>query len=83
MINTPVGDEPLDIPSYRERIRKMSDEELLRCGQAAAYMASPAAAYGPAEDFGVRNLRNCGRSGGDGTRRQAEDNVRHRGPVKV
>ena len=30
MIQTPVGDEPLDIPRFRERIRKMSDEQLSR-----------------------------------------------------
>jgi hypothetical protein len=47
MINAPVGDEPLDIPRFRERIRKLSDEHLERCGRAAAYMASTAAAYGP------------------------------------
>jgi hypothetical protein len=36
MIQTPVGDEPLDIPRFRERIRKMSDEHLEWCGHAAA-----------------------------------------------
>ena len=29
------------------RIRNMSDANLLRCGRSAAYMASPAASYGP------------------------------------
>ncbi len=47
MIYAPVGDEPLDVPKCRELIRKMTDEQLLRSGRAAAYMASPAAAYGP------------------------------------
>jgi hypothetical protein len=47
IIQTPVGDQPLDIPRFRERIAKYSDEHLLRCGRAAAYMASPAAHYGP------------------------------------
>jgi hypothetical protein len=40
MIQTPVGDEPLDIPRLRELIRKMTGEQLERCGRAAAYMAS-------------------------------------------
>jgi hypothetical protein len=47
MMHAPAGDEPLDIPTFRTRIRKMTDEHLLRCGRAAAYMASPAASYGP------------------------------------
>ena len=47
MIQTPIGDEPLDIPRFRARIRKMSDAQLLRSGRNAAYMASPAASYGP------------------------------------
>jgi hypothetical protein len=47
MMTHPIGDEPLDIPKFRERIAKYSDEHLLRCGRAAAYMASPAAHYGP------------------------------------
>ena len=66
MINAPVGDEPLDIPRFRERIRKMTDEHLERCGRAAAYMASPAAHYGPVRVYSSSNLRNSGRSGGDG-----------------
>ena len=47
MMTHAIGDEPLDIPKFRERIAKYSDEHLLRCGRAAAYMASPAAHYGP------------------------------------
>ena len=43
MMHAPTGDELLDIPAFRARIRKMSDEHLERSGQAAAYMASPAA----------------------------------------
>jgi hypothetical protein len=47
MMRAPSDDESLDIPAFRARIRKMSDAHLLRCGRAAAYMASPAAHYGP------------------------------------
>jgi hypothetical protein len=43
MMHAPTGDEPLNIPAFRERIRKMSEAHLERCGRAAAYMASPAA----------------------------------------
>ena len=56
MINAPVGDEPLDLPKFRKRIRKLSDEQILRCCQAAAYMASPAASYGPARATWVQQL---------------------------
>jgi hypothetical protein len=47
MMHAPSGDEELDLPAFRVRLRKMSDEQLLRCGRDAAYMASPAASYGP------------------------------------
>jgi hypothetical protein len=47
MMHAPTGDEALNIPAFRARIRKMSDEHLLRCGRSAADMASPAASYGP------------------------------------
>ena len=56
MIQTPIGDEPLDIPKFRELIRKMTDEQLLRNGKAAAYMASPAAAYGPVRQTFIQQL---------------------------
>ena len=44
MIQIPVRG---DIPRFCERIAKHSDEHLLRCGRAAAYMANRAASYGP------------------------------------
>jgi hypothetical protein len=47
MMHAPSGDEELDLPAFRARLRKMSDEHLLRCGRDAAYMASPDASYGP------------------------------------
>lgn len=56
MMHAPAGDEPLDIPLFRARMRKMSDERLLRCGRAAAYMASPAASYGPVRQTFIQQL---------------------------
>jgi hypothetical protein len=56
MIQTPTGDDPLDIPKFREMIRKMTDAELVRNGKAAAYMASPAAAYGPVRETWIQQL---------------------------
>jgi hypothetical protein len=34
------------LDTIRERLRKMSDQELLRCGQASKYMCSPKAKLG-------------------------------------
>jgi hypothetical protein len=45
-MHAPSGDD-LDLAAIRERLRKMSDAQLERHGRAAAYMASPAASYGP------------------------------------
>jgi hypothetical protein len=63
-MHAPSGDEPLNIPAFRAGIRKMSDEHLLRSGRNAAYMASPAASYGPVRDTFIQQLGSCGRSGG-------------------
>jgi hypothetical protein len=35
-----------DLESYRARLRKMSDEELIREGKAARYLCSPMANFG-------------------------------------
>jgi hypothetical protein len=49
-----------DDEKERERLRKMSDEELMREGQAARYMCSPAANFGkPPHDVYVVALRLC------------------------
>jgi hypothetical protein len=56
MMHAPAGDEPLDLPKFRELIRKMTYEQLLRNGRAAAYMASPASAYGPVRQTWVQQL---------------------------
>ncbi len=44
---------PIDRDKLRERLRKMSNEELRKFGKASAYMCSPKANLGkpPAEDF--------------------------------
>jgi hypothetical protein len=40
------GEHELDLEALRARLRRMSDRELLRFGQAARYMCSPAANLG-------------------------------------
>ena len=37
------GENELDLEALRARLRRMSEKELLRFGQAARYMCSPAA----------------------------------------
>jgi hypothetical protein len=39
----------IDLESLRNRLRRMSDAELLRFGKAAAYMASPHLPHYPRE----------------------------------
>jgi hypothetical protein len=48
--------ERFDVERYRERLRKMSDNELLRAGQDARYMCSPEARYSekPREVFVIQ-----------------------------
>ena len=48
-----VGSTPIDLEKLRDRLRKMSNEELRKFGKAAAYMCTPHANLGkaPAEDF--------------------------------
>ena len=41
-------EHPLDVEEVRDRIRKMTDEQLLRCGVVAKYMCSPDAHLGKA-----------------------------------
>ena len=49
-----------DEEKERERLRKMSDEELIREGRAARHMCSPAANFGKApRDVCVIALRLC------------------------
>lgn len=44
---------PIDLDKLRERLRKMSNEELRKFGKAAAYMCAPHANMGkpPNQDF--------------------------------
>lgn len=43
-----VGFQPFQLEEVRARLRKMSDEELIRFGRAAAGMCSPQANFGHA-----------------------------------
>jgi hypothetical protein len=65
-------DVPVDLKQLRERLRKMSDEQVHRFGQAAQYMCSPAANGGkpPRESF-VTQLE------------EAKAEWRRRNPVKA
>ena len=49
-------DVPVDVEELRERLRKMTDEQLRRFGRAAQYMCSPAANGGkpPREPFVIQ-----------------------------
>ena len=55
-----VGFDKFDEEKERERLRKMSDEELIREGKSARYMCSPATNFGkPPRDVYVIALRLC------------------------
>ena len=52
--------DEFDEEKERERLRKMSDEELIREGRAARYLCSPATNFGkPPRDVYVIALRLC------------------------
>jgi hypothetical protein len=48
--------DAVDVEELRKRLRKMSDQELVRFGKAARYMCSPAANFGkpPREPFVIQ-----------------------------
>jgi hypothetical protein len=50
------SNEPTNADEVRTRLRKISDEQLLRFGRAAAYMCSPRANFGepPREAFVIQ-----------------------------
>jgi hypothetical protein len=56
------GFQPLQIEEWRERLRKKSDEELIRFGRAALGMCSPEANFGhPPRSIFVDQLQDpCG-----------------------
>jgi hypothetical protein len=55
-----VGFRDFDIEKERERLRKLSDEELMREGRAARYLCSPKANFRkPPRDIFVIGLREC------------------------
>ena len=55
-----VGFDKFDEDKERERLRKLSNEELIREGKAARYMCSPATNFGkPPLEVYVIGLRSC------------------------
>jgi hypothetical protein len=55
-----VGFDKFDKEKERERLHKLSDEELIREGKAARFMCSPATNFGkPPRDVYVIALRLC------------------------
>jgi len=48
--------QELDVTTLRERLRRMSDDQLVKLGKAAAYMCSPRANLGhaPREEFPIQ-----------------------------
>jgi hypothetical protein len=54
-----VGFDTFDEEKERERLRKLSDAELIREGKAARYMCSPAYFGKPPRDEFVIGLRLC------------------------
>jgi hypothetical protein len=53
-------DTPIDLEEFRVRLRKMTDAELLKYGQAGQYLCSPKANFGkpPRKTFEIQ-LRLC------------------------
>jgi hypothetical protein len=59
-ITVSVGFDKFDEEKEREKLRKLSDAELVREGKAARYMCSPATNFGkPPRDVYVIALRLC------------------------
>jgi len=55
-----VGFNKFDADKEREKLRKLSDEELIREGKAARYMCAPSTNFGkPPRDVYVIALRLC------------------------
>jgi hypothetical protein len=55
-----VGFDKFDKEKERERLRKMSDEQLIREGKTARYMCAPSTNFGkPPRDVYVITLRLC------------------------
>jgi hypothetical protein len=49
-------DAPFDVERFRERLRKMTDEQLIERGRAGRYMCSPSAYWGkgPRESYVIQ-----------------------------
>jgi hypothetical protein len=55
-----VGFDRFDVDRERERLRKLSNAELIRAGKAARYICSPTANFGkPPLDVYIVGLRLC------------------------
>jgi hypothetical protein len=64
-----VGFREFDEEKERERLRKVSDEELVSEGRAARYMCAPSTNFGkPPRDVYVAALRLCKKGGAGVTR---------------
>ena len=55
-----VGFDKFDVDKVRKKLRKLSDEELIREGKAARYMCAPSTNFGkPPRDIYVAALQLC------------------------
>jgi hypothetical protein len=54
-----VGFLPFDLENLRDRLRKMSDDELLRFGKAAREMSKPETNFGKSSEVYVTQLREA------------------------
>jgi hypothetical protein len=52
-----IAETPCRVEDFRKRIQAMSDEQLIRYGKAAAYMADPKFMEASASEFGVVVMR--------------------------
>jgi hypothetical protein len=69
-----IGFQPFQIEEVRERLRKMTDAELIRYGRASAGMCSPEANFGePPRQVFVDQLREA----------RAEWRRRHSTPTRI
>jgi hypothetical protein len=66
-----IAETPFTVEDFRKRIQATTDEQLLRYGKAAAYMADPkySADGRTVETVFATQLQECRAEWGDGTRR--------------
>ena len=57
---------PIDVEELRERVRRITADQLLRCGKAAAYMCTPKSTLGrPPRESVLIQAEQTARNGGD------------------